>query len=184
MTARELRALRERLGRTQYEMAAALGINQPHYAKIEAGRWGRAYRLDPDRLVPDEIARRALELRPLRESRLRPTAEELRIRKCIERRVCPFCGRGGWRVLARHTQAVHGVDARTLRELAALPLRASICDPEHADRIRETRQNHLRKNALKGAREAARQLRGTRRTYTRGGVVARARANRKRGTSE
>lgn len=180
MTARELRQFRERLGLTQDQMAAKLGTTQATYAKWETGRRGRDYRLDPDAPIPDEIAERARKIRPASESRYQPTAEELRVRNCIERQVCPFCGRGGFRVLARHTQAAHGVNARALREMAALPMAASICAPDFARELREARGARMAELAPKAAAARAKTHRGSKVELTRGGIVGRAKANRRR----
>lgn len=49
-------------------------------------------------------------------------------RRCVIAGICPFCGRGPFRVLAGHTQKVHGVDRFELRELADLTYSTSLLD--------------------------------------------------------
>lgn len=50
---------------------------------------------------------------------------------------CPYCGRGPFRVVAGHARRAHGIDKRRLRDDAGLLWSASICDPEHAELMRQ-----------------------------------------------
>lgn len=180
MTARELRAHRERLGMTQYELAKALECSQPRIEALERGRYGRKKLIDPSREVPADVAAAVMKLRPVRRPLIRPTEQEQWVRDCIARQVCPICGRGGWKLLARHTQMVHGVGGRELREMAALPADASICAPDLAKARREAHAERLRTIASDGGKAAAAVIAGKRRTLGRGGKVGRAVANRRR----
>ncbi|MHA6764773.1 hypothetical protein [Streptacidiphilus sp. PAMC 29251] len=60
-----------------------------------------------------------------------PTQEA--IREAIAACLCPFCGRGPYKVLALHTGNRHGIDRHELRRLAGLVKHASICSPEYGD---------------------------------------------------
>lgn len=51
--------------------------------------------------------------------------------------VCPWCGRDGWKSIAKHTNAAHGIDRFTLREMCGLPWTASVCSPEISERRRQ-----------------------------------------------
>jgi hypothetical protein len=55
----------------------------------------------------------------------------------LEAGLCPYCGRGPYRVVAGHVWRAHEIDGRTLREDAGLPWSASVCDPSHADLMRD-----------------------------------------------
>jgi hypothetical protein len=59
------------------------------------------------------------------------------VRTAIEAQTCPFCGRGPYKVLAVHTNKIHGVDRRDLRELAGLNGSARICAPEFSENARQ-----------------------------------------------
>lgn len=59
---------------------------------------------------------------------------------CIQSGVCPWCGRGPWKVLATHTRSAHGVTGQQLREQAGLTKYASICDPQHSAARAEMRR--------------------------------------------
>ncbi len=54
------------------------------------------------------------------------------IKRYVKAGICPFCGRGAFKVLALHTNAVHGVDRWQLRELGGFGYSESICDPAYA----------------------------------------------------
>jgi hypothetical protein len=56
------------------------------------------------------------------------------IRQAIAEQVCPWCGRGPFKMLAGHTQRAHGVDCDALREMAGLIKAASLCDSDYAAR--------------------------------------------------
>jgi predicted nucleic acid-binding Zn ribbon protein len=58
----------------------------------------------------------------------------------VEAGICPFCGRGPFTVLAGHTNKVHAVDRRELRELAGLTYSASIIPAEYREQLRLRRQ--------------------------------------------
>lgn len=64
-----------------------------------------------------------------------PTREA--IREAIEAGKCPWCGRGPYQLLAGHTNKKHGISHIELRDLAGVPLNASICSPEYSERKRE-----------------------------------------------
>lgn len=62
-------------------------------------------------------------------------AEDVRIsveaaRQAIAVQVCPFCGKGPYRVLAAHTSHQHGIKTEQLHDLARIPYSKSICSPE------------------------------------------------------
>lgn len=57
---------------------------------------------------------------------LAPSVEATR--RALMAGICPFCGRGPFRVLAGHTQRIHAVDRFELRELADLTYSTSILD--------------------------------------------------------
>jgi len=60
------------------------------------------------------------------------------VRASIEAQVCPFCGGGPYRVVALHTNHIHGIDAAELRRLAGVSGRTVICSPE-SSRARSSR---------------------------------------------
>lgn len=51
--------------------------------------------------------------------------------------MCPWCGRGPWKVLAGHTSRSHGVSSRDLRDLAGFRAQDPICSPEFSERLRQ-----------------------------------------------
>lgn len=55
------------------------------------------------------------------------------VRKYVEAGVCPWCGKGPWKMLAGHVAKAHGVDRFELRELAGLLRGASVCDPAYSE---------------------------------------------------
>lgn len=59
------------------------------------------------------------------------------IRSSLTAGTCPWCDKGPFRSIAKHTNSAHGIDRRQLRELAGLPWTASICAPDLAARRRE-----------------------------------------------
>lgn len=63
--------------------------------------------------------------------------DEAEIRSIVAAGMCPWCDKGPWLSIARHTNSAHGVDRKQLRELAGLPWTASICSPEVSARRRE-----------------------------------------------
>ncbi len=70
-----------------------------------------------------------------------PTPEELRA--AVETQLCPWCGEGPWQLLARHTQAAHGVAAAEFRERAELGYREPLCSSEFSSMARERELRHL-----------------------------------------
>lgn len=64
-----------------------------------------------------------------------PTPEA--VRAAIEACLCPFCGRGPFKVLALHVSQRHGIDRYELRDLAGLPKNSSVCSPEYSEVHRE-----------------------------------------------
>jgi len=62
------------------------------------------------------------------------TAAELR--EAIEHFTCPFCGRGPFQVLARHTSHAHDISGEMLRDMAGYSSKhAVICAPEFSKRV-------------------------------------------------
>lgn len=64
-----------------------------------------------------------------------PSAEALR--EFIAAQTCPWCGKGPWQVLARHTHSAHGVSASEIRELAGLTKYTPVCSKDHSSGRRE-----------------------------------------------
>lgn len=62
--------------------------------------------------------------------------DEKTLRGFIEAQMCPWCPKGPFKVLAKHTYRAHGIGGPELRERAGLYKRASICSPEEADHHR------------------------------------------------
>lgn len=58
-----------------------------------------------------------------------PTPEELR--QAIQDARCWWCDREGFKSLASHTSAVHGIDRHQLRDMAGLFESTSVCSPEY-----------------------------------------------------
>ncbi|GAW54732.1 hypothetical protein PD653_2146 [Nocardioides sp. PD653] len=57
------------------------------------------------------------------------------IRRAVEALLCPWCGKGPFKLLARHTNHAHGIDRNELRDRAGLTYSASISSPDlHAQR--------------------------------------------------
>lgn len=81
------------------------------------------------------------------------------IRQAIATQMCPWCGRGPWVRLPRHTSAVHGVTADDLRRLADLPLNRPVCSAENSEAMSAiaTSRDHAR---LRDIGVAARERRG------------------------
>ncbi|MFE7906511.1 hypothetical protein [Streptomyces albogriseolus] len=74
---------------------------------------------------------------PAGQSERRVSYDPEAVRAAIEAQLCPFCGRGPYKVIAVHTNKTHGIDKWELREMAGLTTRDSICAPEYASRARE-----------------------------------------------
>lgn len=83
--------------------------------------------MGPDRELGHRVA--------LRHRHPRVTEDEIREHLAAGR--CPFCGRADLKVLAQHTQKIHGVDKRELRRMAGLSLRAPLVPPELSERLAE-----------------------------------------------
>lgn len=49
---------------------------------------------------------------------------------------CPLCGASGYKVVALHCEAIHGVSTRDLRDLVGFIYTESICDPAHSEAVR------------------------------------------------
>lgn len=58
------------------------------------------------------------------------------IRRCVAEQICPFCGRGPYKMLPVHTNKSHGVDKWELRELAGMSTTETLCSPESVDAMR------------------------------------------------
>lgn len=65
------------------------------------------------------------------------TPDRETVRRAIEAQLCPFCGRGPFKVLAQHTLRAHAVDKLELRDMAGLDWQASICAAEVSASARE-----------------------------------------------
>lgn len=58
--------------------------------------------------------------------------DEETVRACIKAQVCPWCGRGPFKVLARHVSVAHATSPDELRVLGGFGYSDSICDPSFA----------------------------------------------------
>lgn len=79
-----------------------------------------------------------------------PTAEQVRV--AIVKQLCPWCGKGPYKVVAIHTSKAHEIDAWELRERAGLTTNDSICSPEVSDQRRRENLDHPRGVVLTPAR--------------------------------
>lgn len=59
-----------------------------------------------------------------------------KVKEAVLSGICPCCGAGPFRLLARHTHAQHGIDKKELRDLAGMAYRDSITPPEMRERRR------------------------------------------------
>lgn len=88
------------------------------------------------------------------------------VRRSVEAGMCPFCGRGPFKVVSVHTNKKHGVDKFELRKLAGMTRNEPTCLPafserasengraNHADRMRALADEHRGKTwAERGGRE-------------------------------
>ncbi len=64
------------------------------------------------------------------------------IRGFVEAGICPFCGRGTYRIVAIHTEMIHGVDRWELRELLGVTWTTSISPDVTEQRSAQMRQLH------------------------------------------
>lgn len=71
-----------------------------------------------------------------------------KIRANIEAGKCPFCEAGPFKLLARHTNVQHGVDAFELREMAGMFKYQSLTSPEFHKELAAKRKNRMPYNAL------------------------------------
>jgi ROS/MUCR transcriptional regulator protein len=69
-----------------------------------------------------------------------PPSEEA-VRRAVEALMCPWCGKGPFKLLARHTNAAHGIDRNELRDRAGLCYNASVSSPD----LSAQRSAHARK---------------------------------------
>lgn len=53
----------------------------------------------------------------------------------VRQGLCPFCGAGPFRVVAAHTNQMHGIDTRLLRDMTGFTYTESICDPVTSQRL-------------------------------------------------
>jgi hypothetical protein len=66
------------------------------------------------------------------------TAEQVtEMREAVLRGDCPLCGESGFKSIAGHCQAMHGVLSRDLRDLLGLTYTESICSPTLSATLRE-----------------------------------------------
>ncbi|MBK6040828.1 hypothetical protein [Streptomyces sp. MBT55] len=80
-----------------------------------------------------------------------PTREE--IQAGIEAQICPWCGKGPFKILAGHTTRLHGVDRLQLRDLAGLLYRTPVCDPSVTADYQERNQRFIPTPPGKGYRK-------------------------------
>jgi hypothetical protein len=63
-------------------------------------------------------------------------------RRCVLLGICPYCGRGPFKMLAGHTYRAHAVDKRELRDKAGLNYSDSILSPEqHAKKSAKAKKD-------------------------------------------
>src|SRR5215203_2556663 len=55
---------------------------------------------------------------------------EEEIRAALLERICPFCGKGPYKSIAIHVSHSHGIDRRTLRDMAGITYETKLTDPE------------------------------------------------------
>lgn len=60
--------------------------------------------------------------------------EEMRV--AIRRGDCPFCGRSGFRLIARHINCAHALEKKELRDLVGFNYSESICSPDLSEQRR------------------------------------------------
>ena len=58
------------------------------------------------------------------------------VAEAIQTQMCPWCGRGPWVRLSKHTHWAHGFSADDLREMAGLPESVSTCSEENSEQVR------------------------------------------------
>lgn len=54
--------------------------------------------------------------------------------------ICPLCGRGPWRALAKHTAKAHGIDARELKRRLGIPVSHGLNDPATTEAQRDAKR--------------------------------------------
>ena len=72
----------------------------------------------------------------------------------VEAGICPFCGRGPYKVLACHTNKIHAVDRFQLREMAGLCHSATITSPEYHAEVSERARKQYEENVVFAARQS------------------------------
>lgn len=78
------------------------------------------------------------------------------LRAAIQSQLCPWCGAGPFRILARHTVLVHGVSGMELRDMAGISRSSSICSAESSEASRralisrEDREEMTMRGSLSG----------------------------------
>lgn len=75
---------------------------------------------------------------------------EAEIVECLKAGVCPLCGRGGYIVPLNHISLKHGIDSKTMRDLAGLKVKDSVCDPTYSALVSE-RERAAGRGGYKGA---------------------------------
>lgn len=65
------------------------------------------------------------------------TEQVTEMRMAVLRGDCPLCGESGFKNIAGHCQAMHGVLSRELRDLLELTYTERICSPEYSAKMRE-----------------------------------------------
>lgn len=102
-----------------------------------------------DRLLPWAIAIRddgaMSESFPVGRARVEPLPERTmeQVRQALGEFMCPWCGAGPFQVVANHTNQMHGVDRRSLRDAAGMTYGESLTPPE----LHERNVGHGRRQA-------------------------------------
>jgi hypothetical protein len=108
-----------------------------------------------------KLLKKALE--PNRLNAVLPPSQEA-IRRALEARLCPWCGKGPWDSIAGHTVRAHGVDRKELRDLAGLTYSVSLTSDRlhqrNKDRARErgAPDGHLGKGKTKVLSKVAQKI--------------------------
>lgn len=91
----------------------------------------------------------------------------------LDQQLCPWCGRGPFKVVALHVAQVHGIGRKELRDLAGLKSNDSICSKEFSD---GARSRAVERNAITAVHDAISSGRATTnpptKFYTRAGLEA------------
>ena len=92
-----------------------------------------------------------------------PTPEG--IRRYLDALLCPFCGKGPYKVPVLHITQTHGIDKKELREMAQVPLSASFTAPDtFAAHSARAKANPQLTDEVRAKSKATRQETGRRKT--------------------